>query len=44
MPIIHQSQNLPTNGVPIYIGLQLVTNALMAHNSRGTKGSSAANQ
>ena len=33
MPIIQQSQNLPANGVPIFVGLQLETNALMARNS-----------
>jgi len=33
MPIIQQSQNLPANGVPISVGLQLATNALMARDS-----------
>jgi len=33
MPIIQQSQNLPANEVPIFVGLQLETNALMARNS-----------
>ena len=33
MSIIQQSQNLPAKGVPIFVGLQLATNALMARDS-----------